>query len=472
MSAQVYNLFKSKADETPSSEPKAKAKECSEDKETVFAKTKTSNLYLHRESGVYYVRKNFKAYGIPALSKSTGEKTLGAAKTKMQVMIQQHLNRHMGIDDSAVILRKVERTVKFVADKVLEEHSAIQRVGTERNHQRYVNEIVRVWGTKDINSITSDTFDELIKTLKSEAPKVNPKTGQVYKKRTTYFDYYKAASLIMSFAYSRRWCTHRIEFKNPDTKSKQIIESKQAKDIPLTAEEQEILELKHSRALTRAEVNALWDVMDENLRDQFALSLGCMMRLREMLHLTWDRVNLETGEITLRVQDVKTGSKTGKGRQFKMTPLAHERLKERYVRLQKLAARYSKSSQTRASRVTWSAYVFPGWSMKEPGKDKPANQNKRAWKNALKKALIEERTRWHDLRHTGLTWALLGDPSLTMEQRQLMRQEPLLVSEYAGVSLKTIQSVYLKTDAKATASVADAIRVFSLEDRTENAQNF
>ena len=50
------------------------------------------------------------------------------------------------------------------------------------------------------------------------------------------------------------------------------------------------------------------------------------------IFLTWDRIDLETGKLTLRAEDVKTGSKTGKGRVFFVSPNALERIRARRKR--------------------------------------------------------------------------------------------------------------------------------------------
>jgi integrase len=184
---------------------------------------------------------------------------------------------------------------------------------------------------------------------------------------------------------------------------------------------------KAGRLFTNAELSALWDAMSEDMRDQFVLAFECFMRLREALLLTWDRIDLNTGKLTLRAEDVKTGSKTGKGRSFFVSPNALTRLRAKY-----------------ANQVEPSPYVFPA-----PGlPDQPRNQNKNAWTSVKRKAGIKGRARWHDIRHTSLTKALL-------EQELNAAQ----VSEYAGVSLRTIQRVYLHSNEELTKNVANALSI-------------
>jgi integrase len=206
---------------------------------------------------------------------------------------------------------------------------------------------------------------------------------------------------VLNYAHSQAWGPSKlVKLPNPDAIT------------------------RAGRVYTESEIESLWAVMGEETRDQFALCFECMMRLREALYLAWDRINLETGEITLRAEDVKTGSKTGRGRSFIASPMALARLRQR-------------RAETRSS------YVFPN-----PKGSGPIRSNKTAWRAAKRKAGITGRARWHDLRHTALSRALLD-----------ARVNVVLVSEYAGVSIKTLQRVYLHSDSSKTATVADAVSV-------------
>jgi integrase len=163
-----------------------------------------------------------------------------------------------------------------------------------------------------------------------------------------------------------------------------------------------------------------------------------MMRKGEKIELTWDRIDLATGLVVLMAEHVKTGSKTGKGRKFIMSPLASQRMQARYE-----------------ERDPESQYVFP--SATDP--QKPKRTNHQAWTKAKKKAGITGRARWHDLRHTALTWATLGDPSLTREERSRSIQPVEKVSEYAGVSIPVLQRVYLHGREEHTRDVSMAVSI-------------
>ena len=159
---------------------------------------------------------------------------------------------------------------------------------------------------------------------------------------------------------------------------------------------------------------------------QLRLCYQSFMRLREMLHLHWDRVDLKVGRINLRAEDVKTGSRTGEGREFYVNEEILSQLK------------------IRRSKMPKAVYVFQ--SPKDPSR--PAWNNRSAWRRLKRKVGIEGRARWHDLRHTALTRALVE-----------RKENPLLVSKYAGVSMRTIERVYLHVRPEDTKAIGSCIEV-------------
>lgn len=342
------------------------------------------HLWMDTKTGTYFVRKSFKREHLNELNLSTGQKTLGKARTRASVMIAEHL-----ASGGRATGRNSKRMYEVI-EEILRVEMPRKRKTTQDQYKRFLTELKDEWGRSDLNSITLSEFDDWLIDFRSRKPN-----------RTTFMDYAKYMNKIFSFAYQRRYVSHKIVFRSPDE----------------AAEE--------GRVYTRDEVTSVYDHMGEELRDQFTLSLECFMRLREVLKLTWERVDLKTGAITLRKQDVKTGSKTGKGRTFIMSPHALERLQARY------AARTS------------DVWVFPS-----PTGKGPVNQNKKAWATAKKRAGIRGVAKWHALRHTALTWALLDQ-----------KANPLMVSEYAGVSIATIQKVYLHSTAEKTAEVSTAVTI-------------
>lgn len=348
------------------------------------------SLYIESNTGIYYVRKSFKRYRIPALFQSTYETKVGKAKSKATELIKAHMDRYLGSDAHALAARS-GKTVSSIIDEIMETVAPTKRKTTQENYRIYLGELRSEWGRMDISRITLATWQTWMREFRPR------------KKRKTYMDYAKYMNLVLRYAYQHKYTTHLLAIPNPDP----------IRESP-------------ARVFSQEEIRALWAAMNDDTRDQFVLCYECFMRLREALYLTWDRVDLDKGEITLRAQDVKTGSKTGKGRTFHVSPLAAQRLRARRKRVP-------------------GPFVFP--SPTDPSK--PMHQNKTAWNKAKRRAKITGKAKWHSLRHSAITHALLD-----------AKAEPILVSEYAGVSMRTIQQVYLHSTSEKTRSVARSVSVF------------
>lgn len=349
------------------------------------------NFYVYSPNGTIYFKKKFKKLGIPDFFGPTGEKTIGRARTKVEVLIQKHKNRHLGIDDSDIFERKTGTSFGEIADEVLKYVKPKKRPRTQENYEFFIKVLKEKFGKQDINKITVKKYEDWISELRKTS------------KRTTFMDYAKYMNKIMRYAYQTKRTTHLLTFTHDD---------------PHAAD---------GRIYTDSEISKLWDCMNDDLKDQFVLSYECMMRLREVLFLTWDRVDLKTGKIVLRKEDVKTGTQTGQGREFIVTDHAKQRLRDRY------------------KRAKGSRYVFPS----PQDEDAPMWSNKTAWANAKKAAGISGRATWHSLRHTAISKALL-EAGIS----------PVHVSKYAGVSIRTIEAVYLKAKAEQTKEVSTAVSIF------------
>lgn len=403
-------------------------------------------LRFHVDTQFYYVRKFFTREKIPPLFKTTKQKKKLKAKTEAERMIQQWRNYHLGIEDRSAyqtaLVRGIGKKVSLICDEILEKYTPTQRPQTRKQHKLYFKFINQRFGDEGVNQLSVDKFDDWIEVLRKTP---NTRTG---KPRKTYKNFAKHMNLMCRWAYERKYATHRLSFPDPDKRIRRELEEKSLK--ALSPIEKEILELKSSRCYTTAEIRAIWPHLNESWRLRLILSLECFMRFMEAGKLEWDRVNLDTGLITLRPQDVKTGSRTGKGRQFYVSKRALVLLRER-----------------RSAMKVDSPYVFPN----RRDAHRPASHAQVAWREAKELAGIKGQARWHDLRHTALSFALLGDLSLTEDERKAMRQEPLLVSEYAGVSMAVIQRVYLHTQAEHTKKVTNAFDVLDLDTRCDFSVN-
>lgn len=363
-----------------------------------FEAVKGADLSLNLESGIYYVVKKFQHLRYPMLFKSTKETDLKRARRAATQMISEHIATHaLGLDGSRT------KTVQNVIDEIERTESPGLRTGTQENRTMYFAELGKELGHLPIDRVTLAVWTRWLASFRAR------------KGRKTFWDYAKHMNILIRYAYEQKWVSHLITFPNPDPKK------------------------VTGTVMSPQNIRELWSVMGDDTRDQLVLAYENCMRLREVLYLTWDRVDLETGEITLRPEDVKTGSKTGKGRTFMASEHALERLRARFEK-EKL-----KYNPAWGGTLTW---VFPS-----PTGKGPVDWNATAWKKAKAKALkinpaFPHWARWHDLRHSSLSHLLLDK-----------KMNPLLVSEFAGVSMQTIQRVYLHSTAEKTKSVSRAISI-------------
>lgn len=131
---------------------------------------------------------------------------------------------------------------------------------------------------------------------------------------------------------------------------------------------------ERDRVLTDDEWSKLYRKAKPHLKPVLVLAYQLGQRFNEIVSLTWNRVDLKRGFITLRSVDTKTNT----GRQVPMTPDVR-------LALQRLAKVRSLTSR----------HVFSY-------KGKPLQRISRSFKTALKDAGIED-FRFHDLRHCAST---------------------------------------------------------------------
>lgn len=357
------------------------------------------DLAQNRESLIFYAVKHFK--GLPPLFKSTKQTDKRKAKKELPRLFREHLEKYQDGKRAA----GDSPTVTEVIEEVEHTETPSHRKRTQRQHKFYFGRIrdELKLGPMPIERVSLKIWTDRIDAQRALPP---PKKGR---KRMTYKDYAKHMNILLRYAYEQKYVSHLVTFPNPDKKT------------------------KVGTVLTIPELKLLWEVMGETTRDQFVLGYECAMRKLEALHLTWDRVDLDAGQIILRAEDVKTGSKTGKGREFYMTPHALERLRAR------------KALQDKEKPSRW---VFPS----ETGKG-PVTDNKVAWTAAKERALkkmpaFQHWARWHDLRHTAITRMLV-------EQGMNITH----VSEYVGTSVDTLQRVYLHSRAEHTRGVNVGLQI-------------
>jgi integrase len=140
------------------------------------------------------------------------------------------------------------------------------------------------------------------------------------------------------------------------------------------------------------------------------LALSTGMRRSEIMHLTWDRVDLGRREIVLRPEDTKNN-------EVRVLPLvghAHKALLELH-----------------SSRDKGMPYVFPAPAM--DGRPPRPYDIESAWRLALKRADVKD-FRFHDLRHSTASY-LAMDGATSVEIAAVLGHKTLqMVKRYAHLS--------------------------------------
>jgi integrase len=173
------------------------------------------------------------------------------------------------------------------------------------------------------------------------------------------------------------------------------------------------------RILEQDELDRLLRETADNglLHIQVLMAVLMGMRLREVLHLRWDEVDLKRGVIGIKGARVKT-------RLARTVPI--------HVNVLKALKRWREMQKELNAE---SAFVFPA----RGNLNAPQDSNKKAWAAALDRAKVK--ARFHDLRHTAISFMVSeGIPDL-------------LVSKITGASLKVIQRVYLHMNLDVTEKV-------------------
>jgi integrase len=131
---------------------------------------------------------------------------------------------------------------------------------------------------------------------------------------------------------------------------------------------------ERDRVLSQEEWMRLYEVAKPHLKPVLLLAYQLGQRFSEIINLTWDRVDLQRGFISLRAMDTKTK----KPRRVPLTPVVKATLHD----LAKVR-----------SLTTPNVFLYEG---------KPLKGVKRAFRTALKEANIQD-FRFHDLRHCAST---------------------------------------------------------------------
>jgi integrase len=162
------------------------------------------------------------------------------------------------------------------------------------------------------------------------------------------------------------------------------------------------------RWLTHAQAERLLKELPEHQKDLMLFALATGLRQGNIKRLTWDQVDLARRIVTIEHGDTKNEEALG-------------------VPLNDLAISVL---QRRQGHHKSHVFTYAGC---------PIGQvNTKAWKNALRRAGIEN-FRWHDLRHTWASWLRQNDvPTWVLQELGGWKSE-VMVRRYAHMSVKHLQ---------------------------------
>ncbi len=356
-------------------------------------------MYLPTRS--LYAVKSFRYLGIPNLFHCYGPISEREARRLLPSTIEDWKAMHAGKG------KKAEKTIADVIPLFLKYESPKNRQRTQDNHRQIFSEINLFFGDLRLSELDEEVYhDRLEGTVKPEKTRLaeeRKKERRGARPRKTFNYLAVHLNILMNYSYRKKYTSHLVK-------------------LPLTDEYKQA-----GRVIDHKTAQRLFEELEEEAKDVFMLSYNACMRRNEGLLLTWDRFDRETGLITLRPEDVKTGSRTKKGRSLYVAD---------WIRL-RLIARFERQ------RHLNSPWVFP--SPKNPAK--PQRSINTAWTGAKRRAGVTGRLRWHDLKHSGIDYLL-----------NICGHDVRKVSEYVGTSVRTLQRVYNHTRPEHTREIGQAIR--------------
>lgn len=188
---------------------------------------------------------------------------------------------------------------------------------------------------------------------------------------------------------------------------------------------------------TVPEIERLLRVCPTDLRDMVAVAVGTGLRLDELLHLTWDDVDI--GARLLTVHRGRQGPV--KGGRIRHVPVLDSVLPV---------------LQARALRRAGSVLVFPN----QKGRVRERTHVRVSYKAALGRAGLSSRLRWHDLRHTFAShWVLNGGDIFRLARILGHANVTITQRTYAHLAPEAWQQDYGRVAFRVS---TEAARVFAL----------
>ena len=162
------------------------------------------------------------------------------------------------------------------------------------------------------------------------------------------------------------------------------------------------------RYLTQPQAEAVLSQLPDHQREVVLFALATGLRQRNILDLTWDRVDEARKMVTIEGHDTKNGEALG-------------------VPLNEVALGVLERQQ---GKHRHHVFTYRGKPLR--------TANTRAWRAALKACGIRD-FRWHDLRHTWATWLRQNDVPTWVLQELGGWKSAEMVRRYAHMSVKHLQ---------------------------------
>jgi integrase len=282
--------------------------------------------------------------------------------------------------------------ISVAIDEILVTQTPLLRESTQAKHRIFLPELRNEIGDYTLAQFDRKKYMAWLADFKKRKPK-----------RKTFDDYTKFINIIFRYAFNERYFAFLASFPKVDPDKGNV-----------------------GRVYTQAELIRMWSVArnSPDLALKFVLGFECFMRRAEIIRLDVSRIDRKKKFIRLRAEDVKTGSKTKKGRLVPLSPFADELIEKRLKNLD-------------------SPFLFPS-----PNGKKAVGTFRRAWSTLLRKAKISGRARFHDLRHTALTMGI--------NEKNLPHMK---LTQVAGLSIETLERVYLHEQIEHLREITRAISI-------------
>lgn len=316
--------------------------------------------------------------------KTTGETRKGLAQSKANEMIAEWLFGKKPLGKYALVSEVCE---KLQEDLQKEFENGDRSEKTWEHDRVYLKQVKNFFGELFINEIDEEFWRTWVR---NDGRKLNRTLG----------DLAKYLSKTLTFAHAQKLIDRKPKILNPDNKPG----------------EKPVYEFKSIRKLM--------DVIDPNLKDIVIIAAECGMRPYEVRKLEWSMVQFSK-TVVIQLPDWRV--KTRKSREFMAGPMSSEALRKRY-------------------KKRTSAFVFPSHSDLK----KPINEMtfSRKWRKAVEAAGLPKGSKFHWLRHTFFTHALLK-----------AGKELPKVAAYGGNSPKILFDEYMSKQASRTSDVAGVLKL-------------